>query len=152
LTCAFPVERGPPAVTLRPGDRAYSALYWLHVPEVPPCSERGLPAGHPARRDRADPGPVRLRRLRERRARPAPLPAQRNLTVLREQCGGSAGAEAKAESHVHVSCRSPARPSSSTSCSRSLRCCGEAAQRNLRVPGDRCLMSLSTSRRPPLIP
>jgi hypothetical protein len=29
----------PPAlVTLRPGDRAYSALTWIHSPEAPPCS------------------------------------------------------------------------------------------------------------------
>jgi hypothetical protein len=28
----------PELVTLRPGDRAYSALYWLHIPEVQPCS------------------------------------------------------------------------------------------------------------------
>src|SRR4029079_9115201 len=42
--------------------------------------ERDLPAGHPAGRDHADPGSVRLQRLRERRAQPAPLPAQPDLT------------------------------------------------------------------------
>jgi Domain of unknown function (DUF4232) len=34
-------ERGGPPpglVTLRPGDRAYSALTWIHSPEAPPCS------------------------------------------------------------------------------------------------------------------
>ena len=28
----------PELVTLRPGDRAYSALYWIFSPEAPPCS------------------------------------------------------------------------------------------------------------------
>ena len=28
----------PELVTLRPGDRAYSALTWIHSPEAPPCS------------------------------------------------------------------------------------------------------------------
>jgi hypothetical protein len=28
----------PELVTLRPGNRAYSALYWTHSPEAPPCS------------------------------------------------------------------------------------------------------------------
>jgi hypothetical protein len=28
----------PALVTLRPGDRAYSALYWIHSPEAAPCS------------------------------------------------------------------------------------------------------------------
>jgi hypothetical protein len=34
-------ERGgsrPELVTLQPGDRAYSALTWIHSPEAPPCS------------------------------------------------------------------------------------------------------------------
>jgi hypothetical protein len=34
-------ERGgprPELVTLRPADRAYSALTWIHSPEAPPCS------------------------------------------------------------------------------------------------------------------
>jgi hypothetical protein len=34
-------ERGgprPELVTLRPGDRAYSVLTWIHSPEAPPCS------------------------------------------------------------------------------------------------------------------
>jgi hypothetical protein len=34
-------ERGgsrPEPVTLGPGDRAYSALTWLHRPEAPPCA------------------------------------------------------------------------------------------------------------------
>ena len=29
---------GPELVTLRPGDRAYSALTWISSPEAPPCS------------------------------------------------------------------------------------------------------------------
>jgi hypothetical protein len=29
---------GPELVTLRPGDRAYSALTWIHSPEAPPCA------------------------------------------------------------------------------------------------------------------
>ena len=28
----------PELVTLRPGGRAYSALYWIFSPEAPPCS------------------------------------------------------------------------------------------------------------------
>jgi hypothetical protein len=29
----------PELVTLQPGDRAYSALTWIHSPEAPPCSD-----------------------------------------------------------------------------------------------------------------